>query len=84
MITTAGVVPMPNKIEQQREQPITDAELPDRPRVKQVAEWLGVNKASVYRWIQRGEIPCKRVGKRTYIFEKAALLEWAKPQMEVA
>lgn len=74
-------------VELQQEQqivPITDAQLPDRPRVKDVAKWLGVHQMSVYRWIQKGDIPCKRVGKRTYIFEKAVLLEWAKPQVEAA
>jgi excisionase family DNA binding protein len=60
--------------------PGADALLPDRPRVKDVARWLGVHVNSVYGWIRKGEIPCKRVGKRTYIFEKAALLEWAKPE----
>lgn len=81
MINHPGVILMPDTSTGQQEQRDADAELPDRPRVKDVAKWLGVHQMSVYRWIHNGDIPCKRVGKRTYIFEKAALLEWAKPQM---
>lgn len=63
------------------EKPITDADLPDRPRVKDVARWLGLNPHTIYRLIHSGGIPCKVVGKRTYIFEKATLLEWARPEV---
>lgn len=62
----------------------TDAELPDRPRVKDVARWLGLHQNTIYLWIHRGQIPCKVMGKRTYIFDKALLLEWAKPEQEAA
>lgn len=71
-------------VTRQADRRITDAELPDRPRVKHVAAWLGVHINTIYGLIHKGEIPCKCVGKRTYIFEKAALLEWAKPEQEAA
>lgn len=57
-----------------------DAELPDRPRVKDVARWLGRHPNTIYNLIRKGEIPCKVVGKRIFVFDKAALLEWAKPE----
>lgn len=58
---------------------ITDAELPDRPTVRQVAAWLGKSSNTIYLWAREGEIPVKRVG-RSYLFDKAALLEWARPE----
>jgi len=59
--------------------PITDADLPDRPKVKEVARWLGVHTNTIYKQAREGEIPCKRLG-RLYIFDKAALLKWARPE----
>lgn len=59
--------------------PITDAELPDRPTVREVADWLNKSINTIYLWARKGLIPCKRVG-RSYIFDKAALLEWVKPE----
>lgn len=65
--------------ERQADRQITDADLPDRPRVKHVAAWLGVHANTIYGLIRKGEIPCKIVGKRTYTFEKDALLRWHRP-----
>lgn len=57
---------------------LTDAELPDTPTPQQVAQWLQKRLCTVYSWCRAGAIPCKRVQK-SYIFDKAALLEWRKP-----
>lgn len=59
------------------------AELPDQLRVKDVARWLGLHQNTIYGLIHKGEIPCKRIGKRTYIFNKATLLEWEKSSSSV-
>lgn len=67
------------ELQQQAGQPITDAGLPDRPTVRQVAAWLGKSANTIYLWAREGLIPCKRVG-RSYIFDKAALLKWARPE----
>lgn len=63
----------------QGDKQITDAELPDRPTVRQVAAWIGKSINTIYLWAGNGEIPCRRVG-RSYIFDKAALLKWARPE----
>jgi excisionase family DNA binding protein len=44
----------PNESELLRE-PLWDAE--------QVATWLGIPKASVYEYVQRGVLPCVRIGR---------------------
>ena len=62
----------------QQRPPITDAALPDRPTVKEVARWLRKSPNCIYMWASCGKIPCVQVG-RSYIFDKAALLEWARP-----
>lgn len=58
---------------------LTDAELPDRPNVRQVAAWIGKSENTVYLWLRAGLIPCRRV-RRSYIFDKATLLEWRRPE----
>lgn len=63
--------------------PITDADLPDRPTVREVADWLNKSINTIYLWARKGLIPCKRVG-RSYIFDKAALLKWARPEQEAS
>jgi excisionase family DNA binding protein len=58
-------------------EPGADAELPDRPKAQEIAAWLRVHVQTVYNWAHAGEIPCVRRG-RTFIFDKAALVEWAR------
>jgi excisionase family DNA binding protein len=35
----------------------------DWKSVPQIAAYLGVSKETVYRWLDRKQIPCHRVGK---------------------
>ena len=65
------------ELQQQQAEPITDAELPDRPTVAEVARWLRKSANTIYGWARKGLIPCKRVG-RSYLFDKAVLIEWAR------
>ena len=67
----------------EQQQQITDETLPDRPTIAQIARWLGKSRNTVYYWASNGLIPCRKI-KRSYIFDKRALLEWAKPQKEAA
>jgi len=64
---------------EQAKQQITDADLPDRPTADEVAAWLRKSASTIYGWCRDGQIPCVRVG-RSYIFDKAALLKWARPE----
>lgn len=41
----------------------------------QVAEFLGLSRNSVYDAAGRGEIPCRRVGRRL-LFSRMALVIW--------
>ena len=45
--------------------------------VDEIAEYLGVVKASVYRWIDRRSLPAHRVGK-LWKFKKAEVDEWVR------
>jgi len=40
-----------------------------------VAEWLGVDRKTVYYAASRGEIPHQRLGKRL-LFSRTALVSW--------
>lgn len=44
--------------------------------VKDVARILNVSEKSIYRWIQRGEMPAYKMNDQ-YRFNRAELLEWA-------
>lgn len=66
-------------MQQQQAKQITDETLPDRPKVEEVATWLRKKPNAIYSWARKGLIPCKKVG-RSYIFDKAALLKWARPE----
>ena len=57
--------------------------LPDRPKIREVAAWLGMSYEKVRQLALEGEIPCKKIKRKNYnayLFDKAALLEWARPE----
>lgn len=58
---------------------LSDAELPDRPTVAEVARWLRKSPNTVYFWARKRMIPCRKVG-RSYLFDKAVLIEWARKE----
>ncbi len=47
--------------------------------VHDVARILNVSEKSIYRWIQRGQLPAYKVNDQ-YRFNRAELLEWANSQ----
>lgn len=55
--------------------PIDDAARADVCTVADVARWLGVNRKTVYDAVNRGEMPCARLGRRV-IFSRAAITAW--------
>lgn len=42
---------------------------------EQVAEMLGVDKKTIYDKANRGQIPCRRLGRRM-LFGRRAILDW--------
>lgn len=44
----------------------------------EVADYLRIPKASVYKLAQQGRIPCQKVGKH-WRFRRAAVDEWLSP-----
>ena len=42
-----------------------------------LSEVLGVSRASVYRGLRSGNIPCIRLGKR-FVIARAAIEEWLR------
>lgn len=42
---------------------------------EQVAAMLGVDKKTIYDKANRGEIPCRRLGRRM-LFGRRAILDW--------
>jgi PTS system nitrogen regulatory IIA component len=52
--------------------------------VREVAALLKVSEKAVYRWIQQGELPARRVNDQ-YRFHRAEILEWATSRgLEIA
>jgi len=48
---------------------------PDMMRVVEVAAFLDLSRNTVYEAAGRGEIPCRRVGRRI-LFSRAVLVAW--------
>ena len=49
--------------------------LEDMLSADDVAEMLGVNRKTVYEYATKGEIPCKRLGRRL-LFYRPTILSW--------
>lgn len=52
-----------------------EATAPPVMTIAEVAEYLRIPRASVYKLAQQGRIPCQKVGKH-WRFHKAALDNW--------
>ena len=52
-----------------------DATLPPVMTIAEVAEYLRIPRASVYKLAQRGKIPCQKVG-RHWRFRREAVEQW--------
>lgn len=48
---------------------------PEVMTADEVAAMLRVNRKTVYESVERGELPCVRLGRRM-LFSRAALLRW--------
>ncbi len=44
---------------------------------KEIAQYIGINKDTLQRWITSGKIPCHRVG-RLWKFKISEIDEWIK------
>ena len=55
-------------------------ELPDVLTANEVAQYLRLSAATVYRWVQAGEIPAVRIG-RVWRFQRELLDEWLNERM---
>lgn len=58
-------------------------ELPDFFSAAQLSEVLGLSKATTYRRVEEGKIPCLRVGRRL-IISRAHLLRWLDRELTEA
>jgi excisionase family DNA binding protein len=52
---------------------------PECMRADALAEFLGVNRKTVYEYASRNVIPCRRLGRRL-VFSRAAILAWLARQ----
>lgn len=43
----------------------------------EVAEFLGLDRKTVYDYANRGELPCQKLGKRT-LFSRAEIVRWLR------
>lgn len=62
-------------------------ELNDAPEiltVDEVAKLLRVNKKTIYDCAARGEIPCRKIGRKIFRFSRAAVLSWLNGQGRVS
>jgi excisionase family DNA binding protein len=46
---------------------------------EEVAQLLGLSQGAVYAGAKKGEIPCRRVGRR-FVFWRATVLAWLREQ----
>ena len=56
---------------------------PDVMSAVEVARFLGLSRNSVYDGANRGEIPCRRVGRRL-LFSRSALVLWLRHERAVS
>lgn len=56
-------------------EPANDNRDPDVLDADQVAAMLGLNRKTVYEAAARGEIPCRRLGRRI-LFYRPSLVSW--------
>ena len=47
---------------------------------KEVIEYLGISKATFYRWVDEGTIESKRIGKKLIRISRDAILKIKKSQ----
>ena len=50
---------------------------PEAMNAQQVAEFLGVDRKTVYDYANRGQIPHRRLGKR-HLFSRSAIVAWLR------
>ena len=58
-------------------------DLPDFFSAAQLSEVLGLSKATTYRRVGEGKIPCLRIGRRL-IISRAHLLHWLDQELTEA
>ena len=58
-------------------------DLPDFFSAAQLSEVLGLSKATTYRRVEEGKIPCLRVGRRL-IISRVHLLRWLDQELTEA
>ena len=45
--------------------------------INEVAKYLKISKDTVYRWIEKKQMPALKVGKR-WLFQKEEILSWLR------
>ena len=55
--------------------PMSPTDAAEVMTAEQVAELLGVDKKTIYDKANRGQIPCRRLGRRM-LFGRRAILDW--------
>lgn len=60
---------------------MTDANIPQVMNVNEVADYLRVAPATIYRLAQQGKIPCGKVG-RAWRFRKETIDHWISEHPE--
>lgn len=45
--------------------------------VEEIAQYVGVSKETVYRWLERGSVPSHRIGK-LWKFKTSEVDEWVR------
>lgn len=56
---------------------MTDSNIVTLITADEAAELLGIHRTTLYDGARRGEIPCRRVGRR-FVFVREALLAWLR------
>lgn len=56
---------------------MTDSNIATLMTADEAAELLGIHRTTLYDGARRGEIPCRRVGRR-FVFVRETLLDWLR------
>lgn len=48
---------------------------------EEAAEYLQINRNTIYQWARQGKIPCRKVGSKVY-FSRSELDDWARREVK--
>ncbi|MBC1605695.1 helix-turn-helix domain-containing protein [Listeria rocourtiae] len=54
------------------------AQVKDTMTAQEVADYLGVKRATIYKWSKYGDLPNRQVNERVRLYNRTQVDEWVK------